>query len=349
MRALVVRPGSAGSPALVDWPEPPLTEGPVLVDGLAVGLCGTDAEVLAGELGAPPVGERSLVLGHENLGRVREAPPGSGLAEGDLVVGVVRRPDPDPCGACAAGEWDMCRDGRFTEHGISGRHGFARERWRSAPEALVRVDPALGERGVLLEPTTVVAKAWEQVERVAARAWAQPRVAVVTGAGPIGLLGALLGVQRGLEVHVFDRAADGPKPRLVRDLGAEYHDEPLAGSGVRGDVVLECTGAPALVHEVLRAGAPGGVTCLAGLSAAGGTTPVDLGEVGRSLVLSNRVVLGTVNANGRHYAAGAEALAQADPAWLDRLVTRRLPLARYAEALERGEHDVKVVLDLQAG
>ena len=95
---------------------------------LAVGLCGTDAEIVRGEYGDAPPGEDHLVLGHENLGRVLIAPTGSGPAEGDLVVGIVRRPDPEPCPACAAGEWDFCRNGRYTEHGIKQLHGFARER-----------------------------------------------------------------------------------------------------------------------------------------------------------------------------------------------------------------------------
>jgi hypothetical protein len=62
-------------------------------------------------------------------------------------------------------------------------------------------------------------------------------------------------------------------------------------------------------------------------------------------VLENDVVFGTVNANRRHYEAGATALARADRAWLERLITRRVPLERWSDALERERHDVKVVLD----
>ena len=130
-----------------------------MVEALAVGLCGTDREIVAGEYGQAPAGESFLVLGHENLGRVMDAPCGSDLSEGDLVVGIVRRPDPVPCPACALGEWDMCRNGQYTEHGIKGRHGFARERWRADPDGLVRIDAGLADVGVLLEPTTIVAKA----------------------------------------------------------------------------------------------------------------------------------------------------------------------------------------------
>lgn len=347
MRALVVHPGTADSLELIEMPEPSPADGPVLVDGVAVGLCGTDVEIVSGEYGQAPPGEQTLVLGHENLGRVRQAPAGSGLTPGDLVVGIVRRPDPAPCPACAAGEWDMCRNGRYTEHDIKGLHGFARERWRAEPDAVVTLDPGLDRLGVLLEPTSIVAKAWEQIERIGARAWFDPHVAVVTGAGPVGLLAALLGVQRGLQVHVFDLVQDGPKPDLVRSLGATYHPEPLPDSGVHGDVLVECTGVPSVVLDVLGTDAPDSITCLTGVSGTGRTTAVDVGALNRDAVLRNEVVFGSVNANRRHYLAAARALADADAGWLSGLISRTVPLADYRQAFQRGDGDVKVVLDVQ--
>ncbi len=349
MRALTVTPGVQNSLALRDVPEPSPEHGPVLVQGLALGLCGTDVEIVAGAYGEAPAGREHLVLGHENLGRVLEAPAGCGVAVGDLVVGIVRRPDPVPCAACAAGEWDMCRNGRYTEHGIKGLDGFARERWRADPDALVTVDPDLGGLGVLLEPTTIVDKAWEQVDRIGARAFYDPRVVAVTGAGPVGLLATLLGVQRGLEVHVFDRVTDGPKPDLVRDLGATYHVDSLPESGVRADVLVECTGVPSVVLDVMTTGGLDSVACLAGVSNPGRQVPVDLGGFNRDTVLHNEVVFGSVNANRRHYESAVRALLQADREWLGRLITRRVPLAGFREAFDRHPHDVKVVLDLTAG
>src|ERR1700757_2386163 len=225
MRAITVSPGVAHSARLEDIPDPPESDGPVLVRTLALGVCGTDREILDGRYGSAPPGQQRLVLGHESLGAVEAAPNGCGLAPGDLVVGIVRRPDPEPCIACAAGEWDMCRNGRYTERGIKDRHGFGAERFRIEPEFAVKLDPALGILGVLLEPASIVAKAWDHVDRIGGRAhsW-QPRRLLVTGAGPIGLLAALIGAQRGLDVHVFDRATSGAKPQLVRDLGATYHN-----------------------------------------------------------------------------------------------------------------------------
>jgi len=347
MRALTVRPGVKDSLSIREVPEPPPAEGTVLVRALALGLCGTDSEIINGEYGEAPPGEDFLVLGHENLGTVEEAPPGSGLSVGDLVVGIVRRPDPEPCAACAVGEWDMCRNGRYTEHGIKGLHGFARERWRAEPDAVVRVDASLGRLGVLLEPATILAKAWEQIERIGHRAFWQPQVVAVTGAGPVGLLAALLGVQRGLTVHVFDRVTDGPKPDLVRSLGATYHHDSVPDSGLKADVVIECTGVPDVVVDVARNHASDAIVCLTGVSGVGTPRPVDVGALNRDAVLGNEVIFGTVNANRRHYEQGTQALATADGEWLSRLITRTVPLDRYREAFTRQPDDVKVTLDLE--
>ncbi len=346
MRALTVVPGQKDAVQLEDFREPPPEQGSVLVQTLAVGVCGTDREIVAGLYGESPPGHQRLILGHESLGRVLEAPAGSGLAAGDLVAGIVRRPDPVPCPNCAAGEWDMCRNGRYTECGIKGLDGFCRERFRLEPAFAVRLDPALGRLGVLLEPASVLAKAWEHVERIGGRARWQPRRVLVTGAGPIGLLAALMGVQRGLEVRVLDQVTDGPKPELVRRLGATYHTGTLAEAADGADVVVECTGVGQLVFDAMQHTAPGGIVCLTGISSGGRTLSVDAGALNRSMVLENDVVFGSVNANRRHYEKAAGALARADRGWLEGLLTRRVPLDRWQEALERRPGDVKVVIDL---
>ena len=100
-----------------DVPEPGPELGSVVVEALAVGVCGTDVEISDGLYGWAPPGRERLILGHESLGRVID-PGTSGFAVGDHVVGIVRRPDPVPCPSCAVGEWDMCSNGRYTERGI---------------------------------------------------------------------------------------------------------------------------------------------------------------------------------------------------------------------------------------
>jgi len=346
MRAVTVVPLQRGSLALTDLPEPPDSDGPVLVKTRAVGVCGTDMEIIDGDYGWAPAGEDRLAIGHESLGEVIEAPGDSGLAAGDLVVGIVRRPDPVPCANCAVGEWDMCRNGQYTEWGIKEHHGYARERYRIPTNFVVKVDTALGDLGVLLEPTTVVAKAWDHIGRIGSRATWKPATVLVTGAGPIGLLAALLGRQRDLEVHVLDQVTEGLKPDLVAAIGATYHHGSVAEVGIDADVVVECTGVGQLVFDAMEHAGANGIVCLTGVSSGGRTLPVDAGSLNRRMVLENDVVFGSVNANRRHYEAGATALAGADRTWLERLVTRKVPLDRWQEAYQRQPGDVKTVLQL---
>ena len=346
MKALTVVPLQKDSAELSEVPAPPESDGPVLVETLAVGICGTDIEILSGEYGWAPPGRDRLILGHESLGRVLEAPAGAAVVQGDLVVGIVRHPDPVPCANCAVGEWDFCRNGRYTEHGIKQHDGFLAEQYRITPDFVVKLDPALGLRGVLLEPTSVVAKAWEQVNRIGGRAHWAPAKAVVTGAGPIGLLAALIGVQAGLEVHVIDQMTTGVKPDLVRDLGATYHTGSIADACPGADAIIECTGVSSLVLDAMEHVGTGGVVCLTGVSSGGRTVQVDEGALNRTMVLANEAVVGSVNANHRHYEAAADALAKADPSWLDRLVSRKVPLDQWQQALDRQPDDVKVVVQV---
>jgi threonine dehydrogenase-like Zn-dependent dehydrogenase len=344
MRALTVQPGQPNTISLYDVPAPSGSDGTVLVRALVLGICGTDREIIAGHYGWAPPGQQRLVIGHESLGRVEDAPADCGVKRGDLVVGIVRRPDPVPCPACAAGEWDMCRNGLYTERGIKQRNGYGSEQFRVEPDFLIPVDPALDKLGVLLEPASVVAKAWEHVMRIGARsaAW-KPQVALVTGAGPVGLLAALLGAQRGLEMHVLDRVRDGAKPELARALGATYHAGDLGK--LKPDIVIECSGAGSVVLDGIGRAAPDGVVCLAGVPSGGHKIKFDIGDLNRDMVLENHVVFGSVNANRRHYRAAAAALAKADKDWLGRLITRRVPLARWREAFEPRPDDIKVVVD----
>jgi threonine dehydrogenase-like Zn-dependent dehydrogenase len=204
--------------------------------------------------------------------------------------------------------------------------------------------------GVLLEPASVVAKAWEHIERIGRRGhgW-RPRTALITGTGPIALLAALLGRQRGLAVHVLGGAEAGAKPTLVRALGATYHCRTLPDD-LDADIIVECTGAPDLAIEILcrpRGGAS--IVCLAGVSTDARSVPFDAGCFNRSMVLQNDVVFGAVGANRLHYLAAARALAAADPRWLGGLIARRVPFARWREAFERRKGDIKVVLLFEDG
>lgn len=345
MKAVTVRPGVAGSVRYEEVPEPDERAGSILVEAIAVGVCGTDVEIGSGAYGWAPPGRDRLILGHESLGRVVDTGGTSGVEEGELVVGIVRRPDPVPCPNCAVGEWDMCRNGLYTERGIKEIDGFMSQRWRIEPGYFTKVDPSLGILGVLLEPTTVVTKAWELVLAMRARAFWVPHQALVTGAGPIGLLAALIGTELGLDVHVLDRMTEGTKPDLVRALGATYHAGSVADLDLEPEVIIECTGVgPVIVDSIRQVGA-GGVVCLTGVGSGGAASGVAPADLAKEVVLQNNVIVGSVNANRRHFYRASRVLAAADPAWLAQLITRRVPPEQITDALTRSPDDIKVVVD----
>jgi threonine dehydrogenase-like Zn-dependent dehydrogenase len=142
----------------------------------------------------------------------------------------------------------------------------------------------------------------------------------------------------------------GPKPDLVKRLGAHYHvgtmEEP---HDVPYDIVVEATGVGELAFRALEHTGPNGVVALTGISAADRTFPVEADLIGEDMVLKNIALFGSVNANRRHYEQAAQALAAADRDWLAEVITRRVPLDRWAEALAREPDDVKTVITVGDG
>lgn len=92
MRAITVEPKKSGSAKWEEVQEPDVRQGSVLVETIAVGVCGTDVEIVEGKYGWAPPGKTCLTLGHESLGRVLEPDPAGRLKKGDLVVGIVSAP-----------------------------------------------------------------------------------------------------------------------------------------------------------------------------------------------------------------------------------------------------------------
>src|SRR5215207_1457118 len=319
MRAMTIIPGRPDSAELSELPNPQPKDGELLVEPLCLGVCGTDREIIEGGHGEPPPGRERLVLGHELLARVKQG--GAGFEPGQLVAAIVRRPDPVPCACCAQGEWDMCRNGQYTERGIKGLDGYGAELVTLEADFAVPIPDELGTFGVLTEPSSILAKAWEQIERISRRACsAHERVLV--------------------------RSTEGPKPEAVHALGAEYHAGDIAevAEEVRADVVVECTGVAELVAGAMQHTAPGAIVCLAGV-ASSRTLSVDVGALNNELVLENDVVFGSVNANRRHFEQAVGSLREADPDWLRRLITRKVPLERWTDALQKHDEDIKVVVE----
>jgi len=357
MKAVVVAPGQAGSGRLQEVPDPTRRSGEVLVRVHEIGIGGTDAEILEGQYGEAPPGDDYLIIGHESLGRVETVTDGAeDLAPGDWVVAMVRRPDPVPCRNCAAGEWDMCLNGLYTERGIKGLHGFLAEYYVEQPRYLVKLPGELAAVGVLLEPLTIAEKAVDQIQRIQSRLVWEPKRAVILGSGPVGLLAAILLRLQDLDVHVYDRAGPGPKSALVEAMGAHYIwaekrrlGHKLANEIGPVDIIFEATGYSPLAFDAIDTVAPNGIVCLSGVSGGGRRLEVSADHLNLELVLGNRVVFGTVNANRRHFESGARHLNEIEARWpglLPRIITARLPIEQFAEGVLRGPNDVKKVVEV---
>lgn len=357
MKAVTVTPGKPRSATLRDVPTPAPSRGEILVRLVQVGLDGTDAEIDEGLYGEAPPGETHLILGHESLGQVERA--GAGIKDfvpGDLVVATVRRPG--GCLNCQAGESDMCLDGRYTERGIKGRHGFMAEYYAEAPEFLVKLPPRLKGFGVLLEPMTIVEKGVAQSLDIQKRMRWEPERALVLGAGTIGLFAALVLRNLGLEVTVVGREdPDVPSLRLdlLRTIGARYV------SSVRSpilelprqlgnlDLILEATGSSQVVFDAMQILGTNGVLCLMGITGGTRTISIPADRINLEMVLGNKVVFGSVNANRRYFELGVQHFGEFEQKWpglLSRFITKRLPLDQFREGLERRREHIKVVLEV---
>ena len=239
----------------------------------------------------------------------------------------------------------MCRNGQYTERGIKQIHGFMSERWRIEPEYAIKVDPSLGLLGVLLEPTTVIAKALEQVVFIGRRSFWEPRTVLVTGAGPIGLLAALAAKMFGLDVHVLDRMESGTKPDLVRALGATYHSGSVKNIGIEPDAIIECTGVGQVIADSIQAIGSSGTVCLTGVGHGGVVTCGSHCQYRGIRGVEEQRDCGQRQRQQAALVSRPEIFWLAPTAtWLSRLITRREKPENFKQALERKPDDIKVVI-----
>ncbi len=345
---------------VADMPEPALrAPGDVDVRTLEVGICGTDKEIARFEYGEPPPNEEALIIGHEALGEVVAVGDAvEGLRPGDLVVPMVRRPCPHAsCLACRNGHQDFCYTGDYVERGIKQAHGFLTERIVDDARYMVRVPQSLRSIAVLTEPLTIAEKALAQVWHIQERLpWAcrnaraagqaPPLRALVLGAGPVGLLGAMLLRHEGFETVVYSREPrDGHKARLVERFGGryvsaqDYEPDALLGAIERVDLVYEAIGASQPAFDVLRVLGPNAVFVFTGVP--GRKCPVEIAgdAIMRDVVINNQLLFGTVNAGREAYDAAVTDLAtfaEKDPEGVQALITGRYPMED-AEAPLSGE------------
>jgi len=342
MKALVVEPGVAHSTRVEDVDEP--TGDGVLLRVLEVGVCGTDREISEGLFGVAPGGATQLVIGHESLAEV--ARDGHGFAKGDLVCATVRR-SCGHCVACGEGAPDSCLTGDYSERGITRLDGFARELVLEQPEHLIPIPRSLGRLAVLAEPTSICTRGIRHALTIGARQPWEPKRALVTGAGAVGLLSTMLLRLEGLDVWT---ASLEPSSAIADALGAHYVStkttdladlEPF-------DIVIEGAGDAQLMLDALGLLGRSGVACLLGIDGRPGKAHIENSVIGVDAVLENRVLFGSVNAHHDDWVTGVEALDRARrefPGALEELIGLRVPLDRFEEAFAYRGGKATLMLD----
>jgi glucose 1-dehydrogenase len=356
MKAIVVKPGVKDSIHMRDMPDPQLRPAEVAVKVLSVGLCGTDAEINHGLYGQAPEGSEFLILGHENLGVVEEVGKKvKGWKPGDLVVSTVRR----PCGICPnckAGNNDLCSSGEYTERGIMRRHGFMAEYYVEAPQHLHRIPKAVRNFAVLLEPMSVVEKGVDHAFLIQRRLIWKPKLGVVLGAGPVGLLAAAVLRVRGLRTVLAAREPETDlRAQIAKKLGAEYVS--VANSSILDlpkligppDLVIEATGSARVVFDAMEILGPNGVLCLLSVTGGSAMNEEPIERINQLIVLGNQVVFGSVNANPRHFAMGVKDFVAIEKKWpgvLSRLLTSPIPWEQHSKWFTERGSGIKATLEM---
>ena len=341
MLALVTEPAVPHSTRVTEVPEP--TGDGVLLRVLEVGVCGTDREISEGLFGVPAEGT-SLVLGHESLALVER--DGHGFSKGDLVTATVRR-SCRHCLACEEGAPDSCLTGDYSERGITRLDGFARELVLEQPEHLIRIPGSLGRLGVLAEPTSICTRGVRHAITIGARQPWEPKRALVTGAGAVGLLSTMLLRLEGFDVWT---ASLEPSSAIADALGAHYVSTKTTDLADLGpfDIVVEAAGNAQLMLDALGLLGRSGVACLLGIDGHDGKAHIDNKVIGVDAVLENRVLFGSVNAHHDDWVTGVEALDRARrqfPGALEELIGLRVPLDRFSEAFAYQGGKATLMLD----
>lgn len=356
MQALAIIPGQKNSAHLREVPTPEIDHDEVLIRSIRTGVCATDREIHEGLYGAAPSGKDYLILGHESSGVIEKVGKNvSGLHPGQHIVRTVRRPC-SSCDNCHFDLNDLCSTGNFTESGIKELDGCMAEYFKDQSKYIIPIPAELKEVSVFLEPLSVVEKAFRQAKELQQRLVWEPKTALVMGAGPIGLLQAMLLAEQDIDVYVLARSSPGNvKSQLVEKMGAQYLStsstslEQVMDTVGKVDLVVEASGNSGLAFEAMRMVGNNGVVCLTSITGGNKEITIPSDKINLDYVLGNKLLFGTVNANIVDYYKGVKSLGRFMERWpeiLPKMITRRIPLAQYEQALRPSSEDIKVTIEI---
>ncbi|MBM78985.1 MAG: glucose dehydrogenase [Planctomycetaceae bacterium] len=324
MKAIAVTPGTPNSVHLNELPKPSVDDiadgRGVLVRVLKVGVDATDREINDALYGNAPEGYDFLVIGHESFGIVEEVGDAvTHVKPGDYVSCTVRRPGGSIYDVI--GHNDMTSEEVYYERGINLRHGYLTEFFVDDLEYIVRIPESVKHLGVLAEPASVVAKAVEQVYEAQRRllVW-EPKTAFVLGSGQIGLLATLALRLKGVEVYTLARsAAEGNiKAEIAEGYTGHYVstaetsiDDLVAKVG-RPDIIFESTGSSWIAFDAMRHLGLNGAMVWTSITGGDNEATIPADKINLEWVLGNKLMLGSVNGNFRHFRQGIADLLQGE-------------------------------------
>ncbi len=359
MKAVAVVPGKKDSAHLRDVPVPKPGPGEALVRLTRVGLDGTDTEINAAFYGWAPRGEDFLILGHETCGRVEAVGAGvRDLRVGDCVVATVRRDCPQKCLNCASAENDNCLTGDYMERGIKQRHGMLAEYYVDEPRFIVPVPEEHEEVAVLLEPLTIAEKGVFQAFAAQKRMAWKPKSAVVLGVGPLGVLCAMVLRNMAIDTFAVGRGPLDPiRQEFLEAIGVPYLtsteipiNELPKKLGRPLDFILEATGSSQVAFDAMQSLGINGVLCLMGVSGGHKRLEVPTDEINLDVVLGNKLIFGSVNANRKYFEMGIRHFGEFERRWpglLRKFITKRVGMEGFMEGIQRDKAQLKVVVEVE--
>ena len=325
-----------------DVPEPKGRSGAAKVKMHYCGICGSDIGIFAGK---HPRAKAPLVLGHEFVGTIEEIRDGSGrLAVGDRVVAYPLISCGE-CLACRTGHPHVCKSLKLI--GIDMDGGIADHAWIDE-DVLFKVPDTMTDKiAALVEPLAVVVRSLHQARFNVLDS------TVVTGAGPIGVLTAIVLKHSGAS-RIVVSDVDQARLDVCKELGLEtvnvkdtslvdYINDSTNGEGV--DIVFECSGAPSSAAEMTKITRIGGTICMTGIHKE--PRPVDL----RDMNFKEQNLIGSRVYTKNEFEVSV-AYAQTIAEDLAKVVTQVVPLTQsegiFDMIADPAVNTVKVLVDCQA-
>lgn len=349
MKALAVHPGKANSLHLREIEKPKLDSisggRGVLVKVLQVGVDATDQEINEAQYGKAPGEDDFLVIGHEVFGQVEEVGKNvTHVKPGDFVACTVRRPGGSIYDRI--GRSDITSEEIFFERGINLLHGFMTEYFVDDAEFIVKYPESMLSIGVLSEPVSVCAKAIEQAYKAQQRlqVW-EPKKAWVMGAGQIGLLATMILKLKNLDVCTIARspALENLKAEITGQFGANYIStqnqslQDVVDQYGRPDLIIEATGNSRIAFECMNTLNLNGALVLTSVTGGSRRMEIESDKINLEWVLGNKLLLGSVNGNFRHFQDGIAAMALGNamfPDAIERLLTHPIDgMDNYAQLM----------------